>query len=315
RWTVVAQVPHDIVYAPVYALRRVIAIAVAVAIVVALLSSIVLAQQLTSPLTQLSRFAEALSRRDFESKVTVRTSDELGLLGDVMTRAAEDLQTSEEKILAEEAIRADLRRYLPGDLVDKVVSREQNMALGGERRDVSVLFADVVSFTPLAQKLDPEDVVEILNDLFTIVTEIVFRHGGTVDKFIGDCVMAMWGAPGAMEHHAAAALEAAEEIKSWLEAGNARWQSRFGITVEVAIGVNSGSAVVGNVGSKTRMEYTAIGETVNVAARLEAIARPMQILLTDETRARAGEGFTFVPAGERTLAGREEPITLWELVS
>lgn len=314
-WTVVAQVPHDIVYGPVLALRRVIWVAVGIAVLVALVSSIVLARQLTSPLAQLSQFAEALSRRDFDTKITVETSDELALLGDVMAKAAQDLQSSEKKILAEEAIRADLRRYLPGELVDKVVSRKQNMALGGERRDVTVMFADVVSFTMLTQKLQPEEIVEILNDLFTIITEIVFRHGGTVDKFIGDCVMAMWGAPGEMEHHAAAALEAAEEIKSWLEAGNAHWQDRFGIKVEVAVGINSGAAVVGNVGSTTRMEYTAIGETVNIAARLEAIARPMQILVSDETRRLAGDGFTFVPAGERSLAGREQPITLWEVVS
>ncbi len=127
--------------------------------------------------------------------------------------------------------------------------------------------------------------------------------------------MAMWGAPRDEPDHAAKALEAAEEIVSWLEIGNANWKKKYGVTIQIAVGINTGEAVVGNIGSKSRMEYTAIGETVNVAARLEAIARPMQILLTDATRTRAGEGFTFVPAGERRLAGHEQPVNLWELVS
>lgn len=314
RWSVVAQVPHDVVYAPVAALRRVVAIAVGIAMVIALISSVVLASRLTSPLNDLSRFAEALARRDFETRVSVNTSDELALLGDVMCRAAADLQDSEKRVRREEAIRADLRRYLPGELVDKVVQREQSMSLGGERKEITVLFADVVAFTPLTRQLPPEVVVEILNELFTIVTEIVFRHGGTVDKFIGDCVMALWGAPNDNPEHAASALEAATEIVSWLEVGNARWQARYGITVEIAVGVNSGSAVVGNVGSSTRMEYTAIGQTVNVASRLEAIARPMQILVTDATREAAGDGFTFLEAGQRVLAGSSEPVALYEVV-
>ena len=314
-WAIVAQTPQEVAYAPVVALRRVVAVAVGIAIAIALLTSSLLARQLTSPLDRLSQFAQAIARREFTTRVTVETSDELGLLGDAMTRAAEDLQRSEQQLIAEEAIRTDLRRYLPSELVDKVVRREQSMALGGERREITVLFADVVAFTPLAQERAPEEVVEILNELFTIMTEIVFRHGGTVDKFVGDCVMAIWGAPNVVQHHAAAALEAADEIKSWLEVGNVRWRERYGVNVEVAIGINSGSAVVGNVGSKTRMEYTAIGETVNVAARLEAIARPMQILITDATKRLAGDGFSYASAGERRLPGREQPITLWEVVS
>lgn len=313
-WAVVAQIPDEVAYAPVYALRRVIGLAVAVAIAIALVSSLLLARHLTSPLNKLSDFARAIARREYDTQVTVQTSDELALLGDVMVRAAADLQTTEQQLLAEEAIRTDLRRYLPGELVDKVVRREQSMDLGGERRSITVLFADVVAFTPLTQQRAPEEVVEILNELFTIVTEIVFRHGGTVDKFIGDCVMAVWGAPTEMEDHAAAALEAAEEITSWLEAGNARWKERYGATVELAIGINSGPAVVGNIGSDSRMEYTAIGDTVNVAARLEAIARPMQILVTEQTMTAAGDGFSFARAGERVLTEGEAAVSLWELV-
>lgn len=312
-WALVAQVPRDVAYAPVTRVRRIVTGAVIGALLIAVIASIILSRQVTSPIEQLSNFADSLAHRRFSETVEIKTSDELAVLGRAMSQAANDLQASETRIREEEAIRADLGRYLPSDLVDKVVKREQDMGLGGQRREITVLFADVVAFTPLTQELAPEVTVQILNELFTILTEIVFRHDGTVDKFIGDCVMAMWGAPRDEPDHAAKALEAAEEIVSWLEIGNANWKKKYGVTIQIAVGINTGEAVVGNIGSKTRMEYTAIGDAVNVAARLEAIARPQQILITHETMTAAGEGFSFTEIGERTIAGREAPTQLYEL--
>lgn len=313
-WSLVAQVPADTVYAPIRKMREVVLITVVVATAIALLAAFLLARRITSPLKQLSRFASDIARRDFTTRVDINTSDELAVVGRAMSQAAADLESSERRIRQELEIRSDLGRYLPAELVDKVVKREQDMELGGQRREITVMFADVVAFTPLAEQLPPEQVVQILNELFTIVTEIVFRHQGTVDKFIGDCVMAIWGAPTAMPDHATRALEAAEEIISWLEVGNASWEQKYGVSVRIAIGINSGEAVVGNVGSESRMEYTAIGTTVNLAARLEAIARPQQILISEATAKLAGEGFQLVPAGERTLAGHTEPLKLFEVI-
>lgn len=313
-WVLVAMVPERIAYGPLFSLRYWVYVTIGAAILVALVVSLLLARRITSPLTQLSRFASDIAQRNFTSRVDIKTSDELAMVGRAMSQAAADLQSSEQRIREELEIRSDLGRYLPAELVDKVVKREQDMALGGERREITVLFADVVAFTPLTENLPPEQVVQILNELFTIVTEIVFRHQGTVDKFIGDCVMAIWGAPTSLDDHAAQALEAAEEIISWLEVGNASWEEKYGVTVQIAIGINSGEAVVGNVGSDSRMEYTAIGTTVNLAARLEAIARPQQILISAQTASLAGEGFTLAPMGERTIAGHSEPLQLFEVV-
>ena len=145
------------------------------------------------------------------------------------------------------------------------------------------------------------------------MTEIVFQHGGTVDKFIGDCVMAIWNAPATQPDHAERALSAAEDMLSFLETANARWEEELGLRVQLAIGVHTGEAVVGNVGSETRMAYTAIGDAVNVAARLEAIARPQQVLVTAATREAAGEIFEYVDAGERELAGRKDLVHLYEV--
>ncbi len=312
-WAIVTQIPRDFAYASVATMRRLLIIVSLIAIVLALMVAFGVARQITRPIQQLSSFARDLAARRFDRRVTVNTRDELAVLGDVMSSAAADLQASEERIREEEAIRRDLRRYLPAELVDRVVRREQDMQLGGERREISVLFADVVAFTPIADSLAAEDTVGLLNELFTILTEIVFRHGGTVDKFIGDSVMAIWGAPESQQDHARRAIAAAEDMMRWLEAGNQGWRHKFGVTVELAIGINSGQAVVGNVGSETRMQYTAIGDAVNVAARLESIARPQQILITKATKEAAGEGYEFAPLGPRQLAGRQEPVSLYEV--
>lgn len=312
-WAIVTQIPRDFAYASVSTMRRLLIIVSLIAIILALMVAFGVARQITRPIQQLSSFARDLAARRFDRRVTVNTRDELAVLGDVMSSAAADLQASEERIREEEAIRQDLRRYLPAELVDRVVRREQDMKLGGERREISVLFADVVAFTPIADSLAAEDTVGLLNELFTILTEIVFRHGGTVDKFIGDSVMAIWGAPEIQRDHAQRAIATAEDMMRWLEAGNQGWRQKFGVTVELAIGINSGQAVVGNVGSETRMQYTAIGDAVNVAARLEAIARPQQILITKATKEAAGNGYQFVPLGPRQLVGRRESVNLYEV--
>lgn len=313
RWAVVAMVPTRVVYASLARVREAVAVSVIGAVLAAVLVSWLLARRLTAPVRALAGLARALAERRFDARVDVRSGDELGLLADALHDAADDLSESERRIREEAAIRRDLGRYLPAPLVEKVVRREQDMGLGGKRLTVTVLFADVVAFTPLAEKLDPERTVAILNELFTVLTEVVFRHGGVVDKFVGDCVMALWGAPEPSTDHASRALSAAEDMLRWLETANATWEARFGVTLQLAIGVSTGAAVVGNVGSESRMEYTAIGDVVNVAARLESIARPQQILLTRSTRDAAGDGFGFVDLGERALAGRVEAVHLFEL--
>jgi class 3 adenylate cyclase len=311
---VLTQVPVSVALASITRVQRAVAIAVAVALLVAVILGFVLARQITAPLRSLVGLAADLGHRRFDRRVKVATRDELSVLGHAMSQAAAGLEESEKTIRKEIEIRTDLGRYLPGEIVERVVKREQDMGLGGSTRVVTVLFADVVGFTPLATKLAPAETVAILNELFTILTEIVFKHGGTVDKFIGDSVMAIWNAPTEQADHAERSLRAAEEMLRWLDAGNARWKTKYGVAIELAIGVNTGEAVVGNIGSSTRMEYTAIGDTVNVAARLEAIARPQQILVTEATRDAAADGaFDFFDGGMRELSGRKDPIHVFEV--
>ncbi len=312
-WAVVAMIPTDVAYASLAQMQRIVIASIALTVLLALVAAFVFARRIAAPIGELVAFTEDLAARRFDRRVEVRTRDELAVLGEALSGAAAQLEASEARLVEEAAIRGDLRRYLPGELVEKIVRREQSMELGGQRREITVLFADVVAFTPLSERLPPEQVVAILNELFTLLTEAVFRHGGTVDKFLGDCVMALFGAPAAQEDHAARALYASQDMLRFLESANAGWRDRYGVEVQLAIGVNSGEAVVGNVGSETRMEYTAIGDVVNVAARLETIARPSQILVSHATVEAAGEDFDARAVGEREVPGRAAPVALYEV--
>jgi len=312
-WAVVVEVPRAHAYADLRRARTSVAVSVTVTSLLALLFAAWMARRITAPIATLSAFARDLAARRFDRRVSLATGDELETLGEDLSATAAALEESEERIREEHAIRADLGRYLPAELVEKIAMREQDMALGGRRLPISVLFADVVAFTPLSERLPPEDVVALLNELFTVLTEVVFRHGGTVDKFVGDAVMALWGAPEPREDHARAALRAAEDMLAFVETASGGWEARFGVRIDLAIGVHSGEAVVGNVGSERRMEYTAIGDVVNLAARLEAVARPKQILVSAATRELAGDEFDYADAGAHELSGRARPVQLFEV--
>lgn len=312
-WSVVASIPVDVAYASLGKMRRIVLSTIAITLLAALLAAFFFARRLTAPIGELVAFTKDLAARRFDQRVTIRSSDELSVLGDALSDAAGELERSDARIREEIAIRSDLGRYLPAELVEQIIAREQSMELGGQRRPITVLFADVVAFTPLSDRLPPEQVVAILNELFTLLTEAVFRHEGTVDKFIGDCVMALFGAPAPQADHAARAIHVAQDMLRFLESANAGWKDQYGVEIQLAIGINTGDAVVGNVGSEKRMEYTAIGDVVNVAARLESIARPQQILISRATADAAGEEFSCLPVGEREVPGRAERVELFEV--
>ena len=315
-WAVAVQQPQAVAYASLSEMRQSILAALGVAALVALLAGLLGARQFTRPLRALVAATRALSERTFQGvgeRVT-RRSDELGTLGRAFDGMARTLETKEREVIAQTEARAALSRYLSPDVVELVVSNPGKLRLGGERREVTLFFADVVGFTRLSESQPPEVIVALLNELFTFATEIIQRRGGIIDKFIGDCIMAVWGTPNAHEDDALRAVQAAEDLRRWLDVGNRRWRERWGIEIQLAIGVHTGPAVAGNVGSDKRMEYTVIGDTVNVAARLESMAQPGQILVSEATHARLGDNASdLVPAGERQLSGRTAVTRTYEV--
>lgn len=315
-WAVVVQQPHSVAYASLSEMRRSIYTALALAALVALVVGLLGARQLTRPIRELVTATKALAERTFRgvSERVTRRADELGTLGRAFDTMAATLEAKEREVVAQTQVRAALSRYLSPDVVELVVSNPEQLRLGGERREVTIFFADVVGFTKLSESQPPEIIVALLNELFTFATEIIQRRGGIIDKFIGDCIMAVWGSPQSHPDDALRAVQAAEDLRRWLDVGNRRWRARWGIEIQLAIGVHTGPAVAGNVGSEKRMEYTVIGDTVNVAARIESMAQPGQILVSESTRERIGEsGMDLVPAGERKLHGRTAATRIYEV--
>ena len=175
--------------------------------------------------------------------------------------------------ISKRKISSAFRKYVAPQVVDGIMkSGQYNIALGGENRDIAVLFVDIRGFTPLSESLTPEEVVEILNEYLNLTTNSIFKNSGTLDKFIGDATMAVFNAPFDLEDYEMQALRAAKDIVAGAKALEKSCMERFGRKVTFGVGVNCGEAVVGNIGCDFRMDYTAIGDTVNTAARLEANA-------------------------------------------
>lgn len=314
-WAVVVQRPAAQAYATLGALKLAVVAAVVLAVLLSLAVGVVGARRLTRPLQRLTDAAKRMGERAWgtvDRSVSAR-GDEVGTLGRAFDAMSKDLEDSESALIRATQARAALSRYLSADVVEAVLKDPAALKLGGERKTVTVLFADVVGFTRLSETLPPETIVAILNELFTFATEIVHQQGGIIDKFIGDCVMAVWGVPAEKPDDARRAVAAAEALRRWLDVGNRRWKQRYGVELQLAIGVHTGTAVAGNLGSEKRMDYTVIGDAVNVAARLEASAAPDQILVSASTRDAIGDGAALAPLGERNLRGRSQTTQVYEV--
>jgi adenylate cyclase len=297
-------------------LTALIAIAVAVAI------GVVIANRTTKPVRQLAELAGRYAKREFHASSPVVTGDELEDLGKGMESMARGLESSEAEVVKRARSQAALSRYLPDELAARLAEADTPLELGGTRQIVSVLFADVVAFTQFSDHQPPEKVVALLNELYSVLSETVFRHHGMVDKFMGDCVMALFGAHAGEQttekesdpvESATRALACAEDMHRFTESLRDDFLERYGFEVALAVGVATGEVIVGNLGSERRMEFTAIGDTVNTAARLESLARPGQTLMNAETASKVGADFPVSSLGRHAVRGKSEAVELFEL--
>ncbi len=208
--------------------------------------------------------------------------------------------------------RMDLvKKSIPENLVKKIISMKDTMIK--ERRNVTVVFADISGFTTMSEKLDPEELTALMNDCFRKLSLMVYRYEGIIDKFIGDCIMAIFGAPVSHEDDPERALLSSMDMQTALEEINQQLGSNLK-KLEIHIGINTGEAIAGKVGSDLQMEYTVMGDTVNVAQRLKDIALPGTILVGPETYQRTKHAFDFIQLEPIKLKGKEEPITPFEVV-
>ncbi len=300
-------------------LRGSLAAALVFAALFALAMALLGVRRFTRPIDSLVKTVAALSRREYQhvdDSVSVR-NDELGGLASAFNDMSDALASSEATIRHESQIRNSLSRYLSSEVVERVLKAPNELQLGGQRREVTVLFADVVGFTKLSEALPPETVVAVLNEHFTVATQLIHRHGGMIDKFIGDCVMAVWGILTPHPDDANRAIETAQALMRWVETQNRRWKQHHGIELQLGIGIHSGTAIAGNLGSQSRMEFTVMGDVVNVAARLEAMAQPGQILLTAETLSKLSSDFAegALSVGPHRLRGRQQETLVYAVTA
>src|SRR5690349_128264 len=208
-----------------------------------------------------------------------------------------------ERIRHETLVRSNFERFFSPGMAARIAGSPDAIALGGERRSVAVLFADIRDFTPLSAAMVPDETATLLTEFFTEMVECVFKHGGTLDKFIGDAVMAQWGAPITEADDADRALDAAVDMIRSLEKLNVRWQLQNRPQLKIGIGLNYGEAFAGNIGSERRLEFTVIGDTVNTASRLCAWAEGGEILLSLAFREALTRSHELVERPPLTLRG------------
>lgn len=219
-----------------------------------------------------------------------------------------------EKKAEEEAIaRAQLSRLLSPNLVEEVVKGRAQVNLGGKLMEATVMFADIRGFTSLSEKLAPEMLMATLNQYFEIMVEVIFKHDGTLDKFIGDEIMAIWGAPIPQEDHGLRAVRAAYEIRERLKVFNDQRIESGETALEIGIGINAGQMVAGYSGASSTLSYTVLGDAVNVASRLCSHAQPREVLISDSLNTVIRDEFEVEVREAVVFKGKSEPLSVYQV--
>jgi adenylate cyclase len=242
------------------------------------------------------------------------TQEELNVFALIAAQAgaAIDNAVAHEKIAQQSLQRSALERFLSPEVVEMVVANP-DIRLGGVNQEVTVMFADIRDFTTMSEEMEPGRVVEILNEYFTRVTDVIFDNGGTLDKYIGDAVMAVFGAPISKGSDAANAVNSAIQIQRLLIELNRDAAARQWPELRVGIGINTGSAIAGNIGSPRRLDYTVVGDAVNTAQRLMTNAAGGQILISESTAAKLGNDFDLERLPELKVKGRSEAVPVFSV--
>lgn len=212
-------------------------------------------------------------------------------------------------------LKATFGRYVSPQILDHILAHPEKVELGGERRDMTILFSDIRGFTSISEASEPEEVVEMLNEYLTEMVEILLRHGGTLDKFIGDAVMGFWNAPTVDADHAEHAVACAVEMIEATTRIRERWEKEGKASIRIGIGINTGDAVVGNIGSKQVFGYTVIGDAVNLASRLEGKNKDYgtEIIVSEMTLQRISSTFETVYLDEVKVKGKEKAVKIYEV--
>jgi adenylate cyclase len=288
---------------PYEALRQILVTIFALGLVVLVLGVLAISRKVTCPVQQLAAGARLIEAGDYQQTVDIPLHDEIGELAQAFNGMAKGLAEKERV------------RNLLGKVVSPEVASELlkgDIELGGEEREVTVLFSDVRGFTSLCEGQSPKQILSLLNEYFSAITAVIEANGGVVDKFIGDAVMALFGAPVAQADATERAIRTAFGMEQALAGVNASFAQRGLPPIAIGIGINTGKVVAGNMGSPSRLNYTVIGDGVNLASRLEGLTKQYgTTIIVSEACVHAAPAFAYRELGVTQVKGRQEPVRIF----
>jgi adenylate cyclase len=276
----------------------------ALCVAAALMASIWLSRRVTGPVELLAQTALRIGRLELDGLPRVESPvDEIDRLGRALDESALSLRA--------------FRKFAPADVVNELVKQGRPLEPGGQLAELTVMFTDIDGFTGITAAVPPGVLVPQLTEYFDLASAVIVAHGGTIDKYIGDGMMVLWGAPVPLDDAPLRACRAALALRAQLDVANGRWEARGLRRLETRIGIHTGPAVVGVLGSAERLAFTAFGDTVNVASRVEALNKELgtRILATGHTVAALGGQVAARALGERELRGHGGRWTVYEITA
>lgn len=283
-------------------------LAFCISLVFALVIGFVLSKRATMSLNILKNGVKLIAGGEFNKPITINTHDEFNELAQEVNKMAKGLDERER-------LKLNFSRYVSQSVMELMLKSDGDFKLEGERRKVTMLFSDIRQFTKLSESLHPEQVVALLNEYFEVMVDVVFKYKGMLDKFLGDGMMVEFGAPLKDDEQEFHAVQAAIEMQLELKKLCDRWEVEGNPRIEIGIGIHSGESVVGNIGSEKHIEYTAIGDTVNVASRLQDLTKELKssIVVSESVALAVIDKIAFKKVGPVMLRGRVDPIIVYVL--
>jgi adenylate cyclase len=283
-------------------------ICLCVGLIITLVGSELVASRVTRPINTLVAATESIAEGDLTTQVHIPGHDELAQLGDAFNKMTEGLRLRD-------LYKHQFGRYVSRQIADTILANPEREFWQGERRKATILFSDIRGFTAMSEKLEPEEVLRRLNDYLGVMVDIVFEYDGTLDKFIGDAIMAVFGAPVSTGNDEERAVRAAIAMQEAVVRLGLHWQEEGRTPFKIGIAIHTGDVVVGNIGSERRLEYAAIGDTVNLASRLEGLNKEYKtdILVSEETMRHVEHLVEARWVDRVAVRGREEQVNIYEV--
>ena len=285
-----------------------IGLIVLAALIFGIIASILLVNFMVRPIGYLVEGVRAIGEGNYDVKVKLKTNDELGLLTNIFNDTAKSLKEKE-------FLKGAFSTYVSSNLMDQILKDPKKLSLSGNRVKATMLFTDIRGFTSMSETMEPESVVAVINEYLTLQTDKVFKWEGVLDKFVGDCVMAVYGVPVPKEDDAYRAVRTAMDIRDGVDKLNMIRKKTNKQCVGIGIGVNTGDVVAGNMGSPQKMDYTVIGDNVNLAARLEANAPAGNIFVSESTVKETEDKIEYKQLDSISVKGKKAPVKIYTPVS